>query len=33
MTRQIAPDDAHSIAPDVTGGERAQRRSDVRPAD
>ena len=32
MTRQIAPDDAHSIAPDVGGDVRAQTRGDARPA-
>jgi len=32
MTRQIAPDDAHSIAPDIVGDVRAQGRSDARPA-
>ena len=35
MTRQIAPDDAHSIAPDapdIGGDVRAQRRGNVRPA-
>src|SRR5580704_14089858 len=32
MTRQIAPDDAHSIAPDIVGDARAQRQSDTRPA-
>ena len=31
MTRQIAPDDAHSIAPDIVGDARAQRRSDAPP--
>ena len=32
MTRQIAPDDAHSIAPDIGGDVRAQRRGDAPPA-
>src|ERR1700733_9315609 len=32
MTRQIAPDDAHSIAPDLAREARAQRRGDARPA-
>jgi EmrB/QacA subfamily drug resistance transporter len=32
MTRQIAPDDAHSIAPDIGGDVQAQRRGDARPA-
>ena len=31
MTREIAPDDAHSIAPDIGGDARARRRGDVRP--
>src|SRR4029077_8621565 len=32
MTRDIAPDDARSIAPDVRGEARAQRRGDAPPA-
>ena len=32
MTREIAPDDAHSIAPDIAGDGRAQKRGDARPA-
>src|SRR3984957_12066210 len=32
MTRQIAPDDAHSIAPDIGGDVRAQRRGGAPPA-
>ncbi|MGD0151747.1 MAG: MFS transporter, partial [Xanthobacteraceae bacterium] len=32
MTRQIAPDDAHSIAPDIGGDVRARGRGEARPA-
>jgi EmrB/QacA subfamily drug resistance transporter len=32
MTREIAPDDAHSIAPDIAGDERLPRRSRSRAA-
>ena len=32
MTRQIAPDDAHSIAPDISGDARARGRGEGRPA-
>jgi MFS family permease len=32
MTREISPDDAHSIAPDISGDARAQRRGDAPPA-
>jgi EmrB/QacA subfamily drug resistance transporter len=32
MTREIAPDDAHSIAPDIVGDERLPRRGRPRPA-
>ena len=32
MTRQIAPDDAHSIAPDIGGDARVQKRDAAPPA-
>ena len=32
MTRQIAPDEAHSIAPAIGGDERGQRRGNAQPA-